>query len=87
MTQVRLRSEDLFWRESGNEVVALDATVSRYLLANPSGAVLWRLLGEGATAADLVDALCERYDISGDVAEADVARFLEKLSSRGLLDR
>ena len=86
MTQVRLRSEDLFWRESGNEVVALDATVSRYLLANPSGAVLWRLLSDGATEADLAAALRERYDISADVAEADVARFLEGLSSRGLLE-
>jgi hypothetical protein len=82
----RLRSDNLFWRESEGEVVALDAAVSRYVLANPTGAVLWKRLGDGATEAELVDTLCDRYGVSRDVAEVDVARFLDELSSRGLLD-
>jgi hypothetical protein len=46
---------------------------------------LWKRLGEGATEADLVDTLCERYDVSRETAEADVIAFVEELSSRGLL--
>jgi hypothetical protein len=47
---------------------------------------LWKLLGEGATEADLVDALCERYEVSRETAEADVSAFVRQLSERGLLE-
>ncbi|HEV2815094.1 MAG TPA: PqqD family protein [Solirubrobacteraceae bacterium] len=86
MTVLRLRTDDLFWRESGREIVGLDAATSRYFSANPSAAALWERLREGATAADLADALCERYGVSRDLAEADVAKFVDQLSARGLLD-
>ena len=86
MTVIRLRADSLFWRESGGEVVALDAVGSRYFAANPTAAALWKRLGEGATEADLVDSLRERYDVSRETAEADVAAFVEELSSRGLLE-
>ena len=86
MTVIRLRSDSLFWRESGGEIVALDAAASRYFAANPTAAALWKRLGEGATEADLADALCERYGVSREVAEADVAAFVEQLSARGLLE-
>jgi hypothetical protein len=86
VTVIRLRSDSLFWRESGGEIVALDAVASRYLSANPSAATLWKRLSDGATEADLVDTLCERYRVSRDVAEADVTAFVALLSSRGLLE-
>jgi hypothetical protein len=87
MRVIRLRADSLFWRESGRELVALDAVGSRYFAANPTATALWKPLCEGVTEADLVDILCERYAISRDVAEADVTAFLEQLSSRGLLER
>jgi hypothetical protein len=86
MTTIRLRAEDCFWREFQGEIVALDAVESRYLSANPSAAVLWKRLSGGATEAELVSALCERYKVSREAAEADVAAFLEELGSRGLLE-
>jgi hypothetical protein len=86
MTTLRLRSGDLFWRESGGEIVALDADASRYLSANPSAALLWKRLGEGATEAQLVDLLCARYAVTREVAEADVRVFLGELSERGLVE-
>jgi hypothetical protein len=84
---IRLRADSLFWRESEGEIVALDAAVSRYFSANPSAATLWKRLVDGATEADLVDALCERYKVPRETAEADVTAFLEQLSSRGLLEQ
>ena len=87
MTEIRLRDKDLFWREGADEIVALDTVESSYLSANPSAALLWKRLARGATDAELADVLCERYGIARQVAEADVAAFLEELSSHGLLDR
>ena len=87
MSLIRLRADGLFWRATGGEIVALDADASRYFSANPSAALLWERLSDGASEDDLVDALCARYDVPRAVAEADVTAFLEQMSARGLLER
>jgi hypothetical protein len=84
---IRLRSDGLFWRELRGEVVALDADASLYFSANSSAAALWKRLEGGTTEADLVEALCERYAVERDVAEAAVADFVKQLEARGLLER
>jgi len=84
---IKLRSESLFWRESEAEIIALDATASRYFSANASGATLWRQLEAGATEPALVETLCQRYEVARDVAEDAVAAFLAQLDERGLLER
>jgi hypothetical protein len=87
MTVMHLRADGLFWRATGGEIVALDADASRYFSANPSAALLWERLSDGASLDDLVSAVCERYDVPRAVAETDVTAFLEQLSERGLLER
>ena len=84
---IKLRSESLFWRETKGEIMALDATASRYFSANASAAALWRQIEAGATEAELVETLCGRYDVEPDVAEDAVAAFLAQLDERGLLER
>jgi len=85
MSELRLREEDLSWRQIDAEIVAVDVTKSTYLSANESGAVLWSLLVDGATRAELATALQDRYDIDRDRAEADADAFVAALESRGLL--
>jgi hypothetical protein len=80
-----LRSDNLTWREVGDEVVVLDLSSSTYLAVNGSGAVLWKALAEGASAGELQDTLMRQYDIEADTARRDVGAFLDDLRSRGLL--
>jgi coenzyme PQQ synthesis protein D (PqqD) len=85
MAQLRLREDELSWRRIDTEIVAVDAANSVYLGANESGAVLWALLVEGTTRAELATALQERYGIDRARAEADVDAFIGSLENRGLL--
>ena len=85
MSELRLREEDLSWLQIDAEIVAVDVTKSTYLSANESGAVLWSLLVDGATRAELATALQDRYGIDRDRAEADADAFVAALESRGLL--
>lgn len=85
MTRLRLRMNDLQWREVDDEIVALEGQRSRYLAANGSGALLWRMLAQGATRDELAAALMEAYGIEAEVAAADTDRFVEQLRSEGLL--
>ena len=52
MTDLRLRTEDLSWREIDDEVIAVDVETSTYLGANKTGTLLWRRLGDGGATRE-----------------------------------
>jgi hypothetical protein len=83
---LRLRDTGVTWLETDGEVVALDAFASKYLAANASGAVLWRTLAEGATRAELAEALTSTFEIDEKTALADVDGFVAELRARQLLE-
>ena len=53
---------------------------------NKTGVYLWNRLKDGATEAEMIAGLLDRYDgVTEEKAAADVAAFLEELRSRSLL--
>jgi hypothetical protein len=82
---LRLRTEDLEWREIDSDIVVLDGREAAYLTLNGSGALLWRMLSRSATRDELVDALLGAYDVDHTTAAADTDAFLTTLSRQGLL--
>ncbi len=82
---LRIRSDDLFWREIEGEGVALDGQTWDYLTLNESGRILWEKLQQGASRDQLSELLIETYGISATDAGADVDRFLDELRQRNLL--
>jgi hypothetical protein len=84
---LRLRAGALTWRVVENQVVVLDLERAEYLAINASGTPLWELLVEGATRAELMSALVERFGVQAADAERDVDMFLAALSDRHLLDQ
>jgi hypothetical protein len=85
-TLLRLRAGRLRWTTVDDEVVVVDGDTSTYLAANPSAAVLWRALAEGATEDALAALLVDTYALDGERAAADVGAFLDDLRRRGCLE-
>lgn len=84
--QLRLRgSEDLIWREIEGQVVVLDGRTWEYISVNETGRALWDLLVEGTTREGLVAFLLENYEVSLEMAQADVEAFLATLRDKDLL--
>ena len=53
---------------------------------NKTGVYLWKRLNDGATEAEMIAGLLERYDgVTEERAASDVKAFLEELRSRSLL--
>ena len=53
---------------------------------NDTGAFIWERLQQPCTAEDLVSALLSEYDVSADVATADVNTYITALREKNLLD-
>jgi len=82
---LRLREEDLEWREIDDEIVVLDARDAAYLAVSGAGILIWSLLSEATDRDSLVHALVDRYGIDRTRAGEDVDAFLSSLVDRGLL--
>ena len=69
-------------------VVAVGSAVKQFngvITLNETGAILWKKLQEGCEKQDLIEVILNEYEVSEDVAEKDVASFIEKLEFAGLL--
>ena len=82
---LRLRTDDLEWRQIDDEIILLDAREGTYLSINGSGTLLWRAIASGATREQLVKALVDTYGIDERRATGDAEEFVASLASQGLL--
>lgn len=78
-------------RKIANNWVVLPLAASTFdlngvLKLNDTGALLWQKLEQGANFDALVDTMLSEYDVTRDVAEADVKAFLQKLADAGCIE-
>ncbi|MDT7763010.1 MAG: hypothetical protein QOC63_2430 [Mycobacterium sp.] len=85
--EFKLREGAVAWQQVDGETIMLDLAASAYLGTNPSGSALWSTLAEGATRKELVEQLCEAFDVTEDRAGRDVDAFLHVCRDRGFLAR
>lgn len=87
---MKLKEGFLLRQVGGNHIVvpvgAQTVDFRCIITLNETGAVMWEKLKTECTQADLVAALLAEYDVTEDVATADVAAFVEALQEKKLLD-
>ena len=84
---MRLRVDEITWREIDGDLVVLDLSSSTYFTANASGSLLMKQLAEEQTPDQLIEALVAAFDIPEQLAQQDVERFVDELDRRGMLER
>ena len=82
---MKLRADGLAWENVDDEIIVLDSRASRYYRLNGSGALLWTMLDDGASRADMVSKLLHTYSIDEDVATNDVDTFIADLERQKLV--
>jgi hypothetical protein len=85
--KVRLKAGALTFRVVDGEAVLLDILRSEYLGLNGTATALLEAIGEGATRAELVSVLLDRFDVAPEVAAGDVELFLGSCAEKGWLER
>ena len=78
------RNEDFLLQDVAGMIVLVPvgkvtAEFPGMITLNATGAWLWQLLEQGHTEASLCKAVCERYEVTEEVAAKDVQAFIQKL--------
>ncbi len=77
-------------REVGGKSVAVAvgaraAECPSMITLNDSGKLIWQSLGREMSVDEIVERLVTEFDVSREVAEIDVLKFLDLLRAEGLL--
>ena len=87
---MKLKDGFLLRQVGGNHIVvpvgAQTVDFRCIITLNETGAVMWEKLKNECTQKDLVDALLAEYDVTEEIAAADVATFVNALQEKKLLD-
>jgi hypothetical protein len=73
-------------RQLAGETVVVDPRARKVFLMNTVGGVVWAGVERGASVAEIVTEVVQRFRVSTDVARADVERFVGELSTAGLVE-
>ena len=76
---------DLLYRALVDGGMIYDGAGGQVHHLNASAAQVWELCQAGATSAALVEALCSRYEVASEEAQADVRRILQFFADAHLL--
>ncbi len=78
-------SREFLARDVDDETVILAPSGDQVLSLNPVGSFIWKQIDGAHTVRDIVDILCDEYDVERAQAEADVLAFLGRLVDHDLL--
>ena len=70
-----LGEETIFLAESGDTIHSLDEV----------GTFIWQQIDAGASFGEIVDRVCDAYEVEREVAETDLQRFAQELLDKGLI--
>lgn len=59
---------------------------NKMLTLNDTGVFFWNILKSETTKEKMLEAVTREYDVSAEVAKADIDEFLEKLKNSGVLE-
>lgn len=80
------RSADHIATDMGGETVVLDMKSGMYYGMDQVGSLIWNLIEEPKTLAEIRRAVLDEYDVDADQAERDVVAFLGEMASAGLVE-
>lgn len=84
LTSFQVAPQTLF-RQLADEAVVLNLETGQYYGLDAIGVAIWRWLEGGYSAADIVIALTQLYDVEQPTAQRDVAALLDQFVAAGLV--
>ena len=70
-------------------VVALGGSsvdLNTIITLNETGAFIWEQLKNDTSVEAIISAMVKEYDVSKEIAQADVVKFVEKMTEAGLME-
>jgi hypothetical protein len=85
MENLVIQTDDVIWRRIEDEIVLIkDNGLSTHVL-NKTAAFIWELCDGENGVDDIARRLCDRFDVSFEIARRDVRKLIDNLLEVGVL--
>jgi hypothetical protein len=90
LTNCYIKENDFVARDIAGETIIVPikskvGDLNSIFTLNEIGTIIWGLIDGRRSVSDIVNAVCERYEVKPEVAEKDTLQFLNTLKEAGLL--
>ena len=84
-TRYRLRGAPIIHDTIDGETIAINQLTGAYYSIEGPGALVWQMLGDGASASELAVQLSEAYETDAPDVEAALMAFLDEMATEELI--
>ena len=81
-----VRNKDMIWRMVGNEAFIIDKDGTKIHQLNRVGSEIWKISEGNLTIRQIVENICNSFEIAEVQAKADTIQFIENMLSQGLVE-
>lgn len=85
-TTLLQRNPDMVAANLDGDLVMMNEKLGRYYGISGVGARAWELLETPTSVDDLVNSICQEYDIDSDTCHQDITRFTQDLMKVNLIE-
>jgi hypothetical protein len=78
-------SKQYLWKEIGDQVVILHYDSGRYFSLNASGSVIWKAALDNLPQEQIVQRLCDQFDVDPETARQDIEETVHRFIDREFL--
>jgi len=78
-------AEDYLWKEVNDRIVVLHFDSGKYYTLNATGSLIWKGIMNGLSQAEILDQMCEEYDIDRQTAADDTEKIINDFESKHFL--
>jgi hypothetical protein len=88
LTPIVRINEDVQWTSLEGQAVLLNLITGYYYTLNRMATVIWEMCVEAdaVNLGDLREAICQRFDVTEEVALRDIALLMNNLQEEGMID-
>ena len=80
-----VRNNGVIWRDIAGEVVIVGENDHSIRMLNKTASLIWSLADGTRRLEEIADALCERFEVTPEEAQADAEEFCSELVEAGLV--
>ena len=85
MVDLWVASKDVYSAKVGDDIALMNQYTSKYFTMNKTGSIVWDMVQEPAKTAEIVEAVCKKYNVSPEVCERDVHAILRSMHDAQLI--
>jgi hypothetical protein len=71
----------------GEDVLLLHQDSGKYYSLNQTASLIWKMMADASSNADMIHELVDRFDITAEDAEAALSEFQHELTSQKLISQ